>query len=69
MIGLAFFATLINYLDRQALSVADLSDQPALATADACPGVEAGPVLFAPVEQRASLPAYLAVYRKRGRAR
>ena len=55
--------------ERQALSVADLSDQPAFAAADACPGVEAGPVLFAPVDQRAGLPAYVAVYRKRGRAR
>ncbi|MGH7724804.1 MAG: diguanylate cyclase [Candidatus Eiseniibacteriota bacterium] len=54
---------------RQALSVPDLSDAPTLAESDACPGVEAGPVLFTPVAQRDPLPGYLAVYRKRGRAR
>jgi diguanylate cyclase (GGDEF)-like protein len=51
------------------ISVPDLSADPALAAADTCPGVEAGPVLFAPVDQRDPLPAYIAAYRKRGRAR
>jgi len=55
--------------ERQALQVPDLSDHPTYATSDACPGAEAGPVLFVPVDQVGSLPAYLAVYRKRGRAR
>jgi len=55
--------------ERQALNVADLSDHATFAGADACPGVEAGPVLFVPVEQGGGLAAYLAVYRKRGRAR
>src|SRR5690349_14297310 len=54
---------------RQVVLVPDHSDNPAFTTADPCPGVEAGPVLFVPVEQRGGLPAYLAVYRKRGRAR
>jgi diguanylate cyclase (GGDEF)-like protein len=52
-----------------ALAVADLTDDAALSAADSCPGVEAGPVMFAPVDQRDPLPAYLAVYRKRGRAK
>src|SRR5689334_6489470 len=34
--------------ERQALSVADLSDTPNGPSPDACPGVEAGPVLFVP---------------------
>jgi diguanylate cyclase (GGDEF)-like protein len=54
---------------RRALSVVDLSDEVAFAAADSCPGVEAGPVLFAPVEQRDHRPCYLAAYRKRGRAK
>jgi diguanylate cyclase (GGDEF)-like protein len=54
--------------ERQVLLVPDHSDNPALAAADPCPGVEAGPVLFVPVDQRGGLPAYLAAYRKRGRA-
>ena len=49
--------------ERQALAVPDLFDAPEIAAADACPGVEAGPVLFVPVDVRDSAPAYLAVYR------
>ncbi len=48
--------------ERQAMQVPDLSDHPTYATSDACPGVEAGPVLFVPVDQVGALPAYLAVY-------
>jgi len=55
--------------ERQALLVPDHSDNPELATADPCPGVEAGPVLFVPVDQKGGLPAYLAAYRRRGRAK
>ena len=55
--------------NRLPLPIPDLSDNPGLAAGDACPGVEAGPVLFTPVGQRDPLPAYLAVYRRRGRAR
>lgn len=51
------------------LAVADLSDDATLSAGDACPGVEAGPVLFVPLRQRGQPPAYLAAYRKRGRAR
>ena len=53
----------------KALVVPDLSDHATFATTDACPGVESGPVLFLPVEQGGGLPAHLAIYRKRGRAR
>jgi len=55
--------------ERQALLVPDHSDNPSLAASDPCPGVEAGPVLFVPVDQKGGLPAYLAVYRRRGRAK
>ncbi len=51
------------------ISVADLSEQSQLAAADGCPGVEAGPVLFVALRQRDPMPGYLAVYRRRGRAR
>jgi diguanylate cyclase (GGDEF)-like protein len=53
----------------QALAVVDLSEDTTLTAADSCPGVDSGPVLFAPVDQRDPLPAYLAAYRKRGRAK
>jgi len=56
-------------LERQALHVPDHSDNPELAAADPCPGVEAGPVLFVSVDQKGGVPAYLAAYRRRGRAR
>jgi len=56
-------------VERQALLVPDHSDNPEFAAADPCPGVEAGPVLFVPVDQKGGLPAYLAAYRRRGRAR
>jgi diguanylate cyclase (GGDEF)-like protein len=49
--------------------VTELTDDPAIAAADGCPGVEAGPVLFMPLPQRGLAIAYLAVYRRRGRAR
>jgi diguanylate cyclase (GGDEF)-like protein len=51
------------------ISVADLSELTPLALADGCPGVEAGPVLFTALRQRDPQPGYLAVYRRRGRAR
>jgi diguanylate cyclase (GGDEF)-like protein len=47
----------------------DLSDDARIAAGDSCPGVGAGPVLFIPVRQRNLGPAYLATYRRRGRAR
>jgi diguanylate cyclase (GGDEF)-like protein len=53
----------------QVIAVSDLSADAALVAADSCPGVDSGPVMFVPVDQRDPLPAYLAVYRKGGRAR
>jgi len=50
------------------LQVTDLMDD-ARWTDDACPGVESGPVLFVALQQRDPTPGYLAVYRRRGRAR
>jgi diguanylate cyclase (GGDEF)-like protein len=54
---------------RQPLAVPDLLDQPELAAGDACPGLEAGPAVFIPLSRRDAQPAYLAAYRRRGRAR
>ncbi len=51
------------------ISVGDLSDESRLAASDGCPGVEAGPVLFTALRLRDPQPGYLAVYRRRGRAR
>lgn len=51
------------------VALPDLSEDARIAAGDACPGVEAGPALFTPLLQRDPLPAYLAVYRRRGRAR
>ena len=51
------------------LAVADLSEEAHLALSDACPGVGAGPALFTALRQRDPMPGYLAVYRRRGRAR
>ncbi|HEY2955125.1 MAG TPA: GGDEF domain-containing protein [Candidatus Eisenbacteria bacterium] len=53
----------------QPLVLADLSDEASISAADGCPGVEAGPTLFTPMRQRNLGPAYLAAYRRRGRAR
>jgi len=53
----------------QPLALPELSDEPRIAGGDSCPGVEAGPVLFTPLHQRDPAPAYIAVYRRRGRAR
>lgn len=53
----------------QPLALGDLSDDARIAASDACPGVEAGPVLFTALRQRDPAPAYIATYRRRGRAR
>lgn len=55
--------------DPHPVSVPDLLDEPRLATHDACPGVESGPALFLAIRKRHATPGYLAVYRRRGRAR
>jgi diguanylate cyclase (GGDEF)-like protein len=53
----------------QPLALPDLSEDPRLVAGDGCPGVEAGPVLFAALWQRDPAPGYLGVFRRRGRAR
>jgi diguanylate cyclase (GGDEF)-like protein len=53
----------------QPVVLGDLLDDARVAGGDGCPGVEAGPVLFTPVRQRGAGSAYVAVYRRRGRAR
>ena len=51
------------------ISLGDLTDDMAIAGADGCPGIEPGPTLFTPLRQRNYGPAYVATYRRRGRAR
>ena len=51
------------------IAVADLEQDPLGGTADGCPGVEAGPTIFTALRQRNFGPAYVAAYRRRGRAR
>ena len=53
----------------QPISLGDLTDDMAVAGADGCPGIETGPTLFTPLRQRNYGPAYIATYRRRGRAR
>ena len=55
--------------DPHPISIADLVDDSHFAACDACPGVEAGPAMFAALRRRGSDCGYLAVYRRRGRAR
>lgn len=65
--GSGVLSTLVQ--GREPLLVPDLSEDARLTATDACPGLEAGPVLFSPLRQRSLVPAYIAVYRRRGRAR
>ena len=51
------------------LVLAELSDDGPVLEADGCPGIEPGPVLFVPLRQRDPAVGYIAVYRRRGRAR
>ncbi len=53
----------------QPLVLGDLQDDARVAESDGCPGLEAGPSLFVPILRRDPTPAYLALYRRRGRAR
>jgi diguanylate cyclase (GGDEF)-like protein len=53
----------------QPILISDLFDEPRLVASDGCPGVESGPALFTPVRRRDLDPGYIAVYRRRGRAR
>lgn len=65
--GSAVLRTLAEACEPQVL--ADLSEDERVAVADACPGVEAGPAIFVPLRLRFHAPAYVAAYRRRGRAR
>ncbi len=55
--------------DAHPIVLMDLADDGRFSTHDACPGVEAGPALFAALRRRGPEPGYLAVYRRRGRAK
>lgn len=47
----------------------ELNTNPAFLASDSCPGVTPGPAMFVAVRWRAGAPAYLALYRRQGRAR
>jgi diguanylate cyclase (GGDEF)-like protein len=51
------------------LVLGELSDDGPVAETDSCPGIEPGPVMFLPLRQRDSAVGYIAIYRRRGRAR
>lgn len=53
----------------QPLAVSDLAEESRWACGDGCPGVDAGPALYEPLRQRDPALGYLAVYRRRGRAK
>jgi len=53
----------------QPLLFPDLTDDARGAVGDDCPGIEAGPTMFIPLRHRTGTPGYLAIYRRRGRAR
>jgi diguanylate cyclase (GGDEF)-like protein len=55
--------------DATPLLLADLTDEARWMGGDRCPGVEAGPAMYMPLRQRDPAVGYLAVYRRRGRAR
>lgn len=55
--------------DPHPIVLTDLTDDGRFASHDSCPGVEAGPALFASLRRRGPDPGYLAVYRRRGRAK
>ena len=55
--------------DPHPLAIHDLAEDSRFAARDACPGVEAGPAMFAALRRRGSDPGHLAVYRRRGRAK
>lgn len=51
------------------IALGELSDDGPIAEADSCPGIEPGPVMFLPLRQRDPAVGYIAIYRRRGRAR
>jgi diguanylate cyclase (GGDEF)-like protein len=55
--------------DGAPVMVGDLTEDVRLNGADGCPGVEAGPAMFAALRGRDPVPGYIAVYRRRGRVR
>jgi diguanylate cyclase (GGDEF)-like protein len=55
--------------DPHPIVLPDLTDDGRFSAHDGCPGVEAGPALFAALRRRGSEPGSLAVYRRRGRAK
>jgi len=52
---------------RGPLVITDLESRTPL-RADGCPGVNAGPALFVPIQSRSQAPGYLALYRERGQS-
>ena len=55
--------------DPHPITIAELTEDSRFAAHDGCPGVEAGPAMFAALRRRGSDPGYLGVYRRRGRPR
>ena len=53
----------------QPVVLTDLSEETRWILCDGCPGVEPGPVLYVPLRLRDPATGYIAVYRRRGRAR
>ena len=54
---------------KEPIVLAEISENSVIAAADGCPGVDTGPAMYVPVRLKRSASAYVAVYRKRGRAR
>lgn len=55
--------------DAAPILVGHLAEDARFLASDACPGVDAGPVLFCALRGRDPVPGYLAVYRRQGRVR
>lgn len=53
----------------QPIVLTELSEDAAVAEIDGCPGIDPGPVLYVPLRQRDPAGGYIAVFRRRGRAR
>lgn len=57
-----------SLVDPKPLILADAKEDARLGLDESCPGVDAGPALFAPLRLRDQSPGYLAAYRERGSA-
>ena len=55
--------------DAHPLVLSELPEDAALAAAEGCPGIAPGPVMYVPLRQRDVATGYIAVFRRRGRAR